>query len=72
MQQYRQQFSSMGCPCEIRLYAPISARRAIEAAIAEIDRLDKKYSLYRDDSLLGQINGSAGQRIAVDDETASV
>ncbi len=76
MQQYRQQFSSMGCPCEIRLYAkrPSSARHAIDAAIAEIDRLDRKYSLYRDDSLLAQINCSAGsgQRITVDEETAGL
>ena len=76
MQQYRQQFSSMGCPCEIRLYAkrPASARHAIEAAIAEIERLDRKYSLYRDDSLLVQINCSAGtgQRITVDEETAGL
>jgi thiamine biosynthesis lipoprotein len=74
VQQYRQQFSSMGCPCEIRLYAklPSQAARAIGAAISEIDRLDKKYSLYRGDSLLSKINRTAGsgQRVRIDTETA--
>ena len=76
MRQYRQQFSAMGCPCEIRLYAEQASRasQAIDAAIAEVDRLDRKFSLYRDDSFLAQINDSAGtgQRINVDEETASL
>lgn len=76
MQQYRQQFASMGCPCEIRLYEAqlSSARQAIDAAIAEVDRLDRKYSLYRSDSLLSEINRSAGrgESIKVDEETAGL
>ncbi len=76
MQQYRKKFSSMGCPCEIRVYAerPSLARRAINAAIAEVERLDRKYSLYREDSVLARINGSAGMgfEIAVDEETAAL
>ena len=66
----------MGCPCEIRVYAARKtiAKQAIDAAIAEIDRLDRKYTLYRDDSLLAQINSSAGsgQQISVDEETAGL
>ena len=76
MQQYRQQFSSMGCPCEIRLYAAgeTMARHALTAAIEEIGRLNSKYSLYRDDSLLADINRSAGsgKRFVVDEETAAL
>ena len=76
MQLYRQQFSSMGCPCEIRLYADQAADAglAINAAIDEVGRLDRKYSLYQDDSLLSQLNASAGsgQKITVDEETAAL
>lgn len=64
----------MGCPCEIRVYAEHAAQagESIDAAIAEVERLDRKYSLYRDDSLLSEINRSAGKAgsINVDEETA--
>lgn len=68
-------FSSMGCPCELQLEADADvAARAAAAAQAEVDRLDRKYSHYRDDSLVAQIGASAdaGESIVVDNETADL
>lgn len=47
---------------------------AIEAAVAEIKRIEAKYSRYRADSLLSQINRSAGTdtAVALDPETATL
>ncbi len=62
----------MGSPCELRLYGGAEAERAERAARAEIERLEAKYSRYRDDSLATRINRSAGDAsgVEVDDETA--
>ena len=64
----------MGSPCELHLYAERKneAEEISSQAISEIDRLEKKYSRYRDDSIATVINNSAGskQGIEVDDETA--
>jgi len=66
----------MGSPCELHLYAATKARAAEVArrAIAEVVRLERKYSRYRDDSVTTAINESAGdpEGIEVDDETASL
>lgn len=48
---------------------PQAARRAGEAALAEIDRIDRAFSFYRSDSVVGKINAGAGQKtVKVDDE----
>ena len=64
----------MGSPCELRLYAERKneAEEISSQAISEIDRLEKKYSRYRGDSIATVINNSAGskQGVEVDDETA--
>ncbi len=73
MRRYR--FRAMGSPCEIRLYAaPPTAAAAAEAAIAEVLRLERKFSRYRDDSLTARINRSAGdpEGVLVDAETAGL
>jgi len=66
----------MGTPCEIQLFANMgeAARRAAEAAMADVARLEARYSRYRHDSFLSEINrvAAAGGRIAVDDETAGL
>ncbi len=66
----------MGSPCELRLYADSNnaAEQISLGAIAEIDRLEKKYSRYRDDSVTTAINRSAGsaQGIDVDNETVKL
>jgi len=68
-------FNAMGCPCELQLEADAAdAARAAAAAQAEVDRLDRKYSHYRDDSLIAQIGAAAdaGHGIDVDSETADL
>ena len=66
----------MGCPCELQLEVsdPELARIAAAKAQAEVERLDRKYSHYRDDSLVARIDASAdaGTAIEVDDETADL
>ena len=73
---YRQRFSAMGCPCEIRLYAPSarSAATAFALAETEVRRLDQKYSHYRGDSELALMLQAAfhPQGVAVDSETAAL
>ncbi len=69
-------FNAMGSPCEIKLYAKTRSRAEHMAGrvIAEIARLEARYSRYRPDSLLSDINrvAAAGAQIAVDEETASL
>ena len=66
----------MGSPCEVQLYAEgrPAARRAAHLAIAEVQRLEARYSRYRPDSLLSEINrvAAAGGGMDVDEETASL
>ena len=66
-------FRAMGSPCELRLYGADPERLEAAAARArdEIERLERKYSRYRDDSLASAINRSAGDPagIRLDPET---
>lgn len=66
----------MGCPCSIQIehLDGRTADAAIAAAMAQVDRLDRKYSHYRDDSLLAIWCGSAGHDrvFEVDAESASL
>ncbi len=49
------------------------ARRAADAAVADVHRIEAKYSRYRDDSLTTRINRAAGGApIAIDPETAAL
>ena len=71
---YRHPFRAMGSRCEIRLYARSEeeASATAHSAAADVQRLEAKYSRYRDDSVTAAINrvGATGGTIAVDDETA--
>lgn len=72
---HRFTFSSMGCPCTLQVEADAEiAQRAATAVQAEVDRLDRKYSHYRDDSFVAMIGASAdaGDGIIVDNETADL
>lgn len=64
----RSTFKAMGGPCEIRLFA--DSDEPIRLAIREIERLERKYSRYLDDSVTSRINARAGAGPSrVDDET---
>jgi FAD:protein FMN transferase len=72
-------FRAMGSPCEIQLDLPPGldgdgAEQLIASALAEVERLEARYSRYRDESFLSQINRVAeqGGRIEVDPETAGL
>jgi thiamine biosynthesis lipoprotein len=68
-------FNAMGCPCALQFEADAtSAARAAAAVQAEVNRLDHKYSHYRDDSFVALISASAdaGESIEVDNETADL
>lgn len=71
---FRHAFTAMGSPCEIQLYASdaAQAQAVAEPAIADVQRLEARYSRYRSDSLLTQINrvAAAGGSTEVDEETA--
>lgn len=66
----------MGSYCEIQLYheSRIEARNVSRELIAEVDRLEKKYSRYQESSFLSAINKSAGSfsGISIDGETKSL
>jgi thiamine biosynthesis lipoprotein len=69
------EFGAMASRCEVRVAAPdqATARRWAEHAIAEVRRIEKKYSRYRDDSVTAAINRSAGgAALTLDDETAAL
>ncbi len=72
----RHRFRAMGSPCELYLYGETEAeaREGIAAAVAEVERLERKYSRYRDDSVTAAINARAGDPdgVEVDDETAGL
>lgn len=67
-------FSAMACDCEVRV-AGLSRRKAeplAKRAIAEVRRIESKFSRYRDGSVVSRINAAAGngRPIEVDAETA--
>ncbi len=71
------EFTAMASPCEIRVggVALADAERLAHAAIAEVRRIEAKYSRYRSDSVLSRINATAGADgagVAVDEETAQL
>lgn len=76
MQRERFRFRAMGSPCEFQLWAEsrADAKQVAELAAAEVARLERKYSRYREDSLASRINRSAGSPcgVEVDEETAAL
>jgi thiamine biosynthesis lipoprotein len=68
------QFAAMACDCEVRI-AGLSRRKAqplAKLAIAEVQRIESKFSRYRAASVVSRINASAGSNrgFDVDAETA--
>ena len=73
MELHRFTFRAMAAENEIQVHADhaLQAKDAANAAIAEIHRIETKYSRYRDDSVISRINAAAGgDAIKIDDETA--
>ena len=66
----------MGSSCEIQLYAASrnQAKDIANLAIADIHRIEQRYSRYRDDSVLTAINNAAAiaGSIDIDDETIAL
>jgi len=73
---YSFSFQAMGTECHLHLYAggAQAAENAYEAAADEVGRLEGKYSRFRGDSVLADINRAAasGGAIALDGETAGL
>ena len=73
---HHEHFTAMGSPCELLLAVahPLAARHAVQAVIADVQRLEQRYSRYRDDSDLSALNrvAAAGGTTEVDDETAAL
>ncbi len=66
-------FRALGSPCEFQLYG--DSETQLEAAgaraVAEVERIEQKYSRYRDDTIVSEINRCAGSGrfVEVDRET---
>ena len=74
-EEYGLEFSAMASRCEVRVCAPdpATARTWADLAIAEVRRIEAKFSRYRSDSVTTRINTAAGgARIDVDAETAAL
>jgi hypothetical protein len=54
-------FQAMGAACELRLYAEneIFAKDVADAAIGEVQRIERADSRYRDDNVVHAINAAA-------------
>ncbi len=76
MKLFRKTFQAMGTQCEIQLFCqhPNIAQQTTHAVIADVQRLEARYSRYKPDSFLSKINQCAAQggEIEVDAETASL
>ena len=70
---YEASFRAMGSPCNLSLYCPSDTSWLAAKAITldELERLEAKYSRYRPNSILSQINDQAGtgKTTSLDDET---
>lgn len=67
-------FAAMHSPCELRIETDdhrlaLNAGRVVEL---EALRIERTYSRYRDDSVIGCINASAGRPVRVDSETRAL
>jgi thiamine biosynthesis lipoprotein len=76
VERFRFPFSAMGSPCALHLDAASAdfAETLRAEVVAEVARLEAKYTRYRDDSLTSAINRSAGDPagVEVDAETAGL
>jgi FAD:protein FMN transferase len=68
------QFQAMASPCELLLDTTdlAFARQLGGIAAAEAWRIERKFSRYRDDSVVSALNRSAGRSVQIDDETRAL
>lgn len=72
---HRTAFDAMASRCEIRLAAPDAhtAELLSRQAVAEVRRIEEKYSRYRPESIVSRINAAAGKEsVACDRETMAL
>ena len=72
MEIFRSHFRAMACDCELVVAAASEAvaRSTMEAAGAEVLRIEAKFSRYRPDSVISRINAAAGSApVTTDEET---
>ncbi len=69
---WRGSFEAMASPCEILMEVDdkFLAEKILEAVSAEAKRIEQKFSRYRDNNIIFNINNACGKSISVDDETA--
>src|SRR5215471_3198835 len=75
MSLHRFTFRAMAAANEVQVHAKdhASAERAANRAIAEVERIESKYSRYRDQSVVSRINASAGGApVPIDEETRAL
>ena len=74
MKIYLHQFTAMASPCKFLLQGePSLVLNACQQAEKEVQRIEQKFSRYREDSLLQTINSNAGIRaVDIDAETAGL
>ena len=67
-------FVAMASPCEVLIEAsPESlARQIVETAASSAWRIERKFSRYRDDNIVHEINTSDGRAVVLDEETAGL
>lgn len=67
-------YPAMASICELLIDTdnPSLALELGELARAETQRIEHKFSRYRDDNIVARINSAEGQAVSVDDETASL
>ncbi|MES2952534.1 MAG: FAD:protein FMN transferase [Pseudomonadota bacterium] len=69
------EFSAMASPCSLQMDGQDEPgmRKAAAAAIAEVQRIEKKYSRYTEDSIVSRINRAAGEdAVDLDAETSGL
>ena len=65
-------FKAMASPCEVLMEVADEnlAEKILEAVMAEAQRIEQKFSRYRDDNIIYQINNANCAAVKVDEETA--
>jgi len=69
---WRGRFRAMACPCEVLMDVDRQslAEEILQQVHAEAVRIEARFSRYRDDNIIHQINSADGRAVTVDEETA--